>query len=198
MNRLPAIRAARDEDTDDVGDLIARSFDHLGANRYLVPDDSERLPVMRRFFQMLSEHAQRGAGRVLYTGDAVAVWFDRTTEGPGPVEYDERLADITGKHLDRFLELDHLLDLHHPSAPHWHLAFLAVDPHLWGRGRGTALLNYMHAQLDETGTAAYLEASDLESRRLYLRHGYTDMVPPQFTLDDGTPFYRMWRPAQPH
>lgn len=61
-------------------DLIARSFDHLAANHYLVPDPERRLPVMRDFFHLLTAHAADGAGRVMLTTDhtATAVWFDRT------------------------------------------------------------------------------------------------------------------------
>jgi hypothetical protein len=34
-----------------------------------------------------------------------------------------------------------------------------------------------------------------DRRRLYRRHGYTDMNPFDMLLPDGTPFLRMWRPV---
>ena len=43
-----------------------------------------------------------------------------------------------------------------------------------GQGIGTALLRAHHASLDRDGMPAYLEASDLRTRRLYLAYGYAD------------------------
>ncbi len=198
MTGTPAIRPAGDDaDVRHVADVVARSFDHLGANQYLIPDSRQRLPIMREYFGILVEHAARGAGEVLLTDGAVAVWFDRTTEPAEPQGYGQRLADAAGEHLERFHELDKLLEFHHPTDPHWHLAFLAVEPGRWGQGLGSALMNHTHARLDQHGAAAYLEASNPDGQRLYRRHGYTDMTPPAIHLSDGTPFYRMWRPAPP-
>jgi ribosomal protein S18 acetylase RimI-like enzyme len=189
--------AADDADVAHAADVIARSFDHLGANRYLVPDDNWRVPIMRKFFGLLTEHAARGAGEVMLTEGAVAVWFDRTSALSEPEGFPQRLAEAVGDHLERFDELDKLLGAHHPSQPHWHLAFLAVEPGLWGQGRGSALMRHTHARLDQQGTPAYLEASNPDSQRVYRRHGYTEMSPFAIRLADGTPFYRMWRPPSP-
>jgi GNAT superfamily N-acetyltransferase len=58
---------------------------------------------------------------------------------------------------------------------HHHLAILAVRPDEQGQGTGTALLCAYHQMLDSgLGVPAYLEASDLRTRRIYLRHGYAD------------------------
>ncbi|GAB3810619.1 GNAT family N-acetyltransferase [Micromonospora zhanjiangensis] len=186
-------------DADDVrlaADLIARSFDHLDANHYLVPDPDRRLPVMRDFFHLLTAHAADGAGEVLLTADrsATAVWFDRTAEPSAPADYEQRLADLAGPHLHRFTELDELFDGNHPEEPHWHLAFLAVEPARWGQGLGSALMRQTHTRLDEQGLAAYLEATNPDNQRVYRRHGYAEMTPSAIRLTDGTPFYRMWRP----
>ncbi|WBB79848.1 GNAT family N-acetyltransferase [Micromonospora sp. WMMD882] len=176
-------------------DLIARSFDHLAANHYLVPDPARRLATMRGFFHLLAAHAAAGAGEVLLTADrsATAVWFDRTTEPGAPERYEERLAELAGPHHDRFVELDDLFEAHHPGEPHWHLAFLAVDPTQWKRGLGSALMRITHARLDRAGLPAYLEATGDDNRRLYRRHGYVDLTPSAIRLGDGTPFHRMWR-----
>ena len=63
----------------------------------------------------------------------------------------------------------------HPAGfAYHHLAILAVRPDRQGRGLGSALLRAHHAALDRDSIPAYLEASDLRARRLYLTHGYTD------------------------
>jgi hypothetical protein len=43
----------------------------------------------------------------------------------------------------------------------------------------------------------YLEATNQNNVRFYRRHGYQDMSPVEMPLPDGTPFFRMWRPANP-
>ena len=194
MTIAPAIRPALDDqEVAAAADLIALSFDHLGANHYLVPVESERLTVMRAFFLAETERAANGAGQVLVTEDAVAVWFDRTRQHPLPEGYEEKFAAAVGPHLERFGELDELFEANHPAEPHWHLAFLAVHPERWGHGLGSALMRHTHARLDAEGLPAYLEATNADNQRVYKRHGYEDMEPSAILLGDGTPFFRMWR-----
>lgn len=194
------IKVRRPADAHEVGavaDLVARSFDHLAANHYLVPDPAERLPRMREFFRIGTDHAVKGHGEVVFTEDltGAAVWFDRTRPPAEPDDYEQRLASAGGDHLPRFAELDELLEAHHPEEPHWHLAFLAVDPAYWGQGIGSALMRHTLDRLDFEGVPTYLEAANEDSRRLYHSHGYQDMTPTEIHLGDGTPFYRMWRPV---
>jgi GNAT superfamily N-acetyltransferase len=86
-----------------------------------------------------------------------------------------RLAQITGPWAHRFAAFDAELDAHHlAGTEHHHLAILAVRPDRQGQGIGTALLDAHHTDLDQKGITAYLEASDERTRRIYLRHGYTD------------------------
>jgi ribosomal protein S18 acetylase RimI-like enzyme len=194
---IPTIRPAADAaDVAAAADLIALSFDHLAANHYLVPDEKLRLPVMREFFFLLTEHAANGAGEVLLTEDGAgaAVWFDRTTDPTEPEGYEERITAAAGEYVGRFDELDVLFEKNHPTDPHWHLAFLAVHPDRWGQGLGGALMDHTHARLDSAGIPAYLEATNADNQRVYRRHGYQDMSPSAILLADGTPFYRMWRP----
>jgi ribosomal protein S18 acetylase RimI-like enzyme len=60
----------------------------------------------------------------------------------------------------------------HPEAPHWHLAFLSVDPTQQGKGIGAALLRYALARIDEQGLHGYLESSNPANISLYRRHGF--------------------------
>ena len=63
------------------------------------------------------------------------------------------------------------------------------------RGIGSALLEAHHRRLDADGTPAYLDASGLPSRALYLRHGYTDHAG-SYGPDGVTAFYPMWRESR--
>jgi ribosomal protein S18 acetylase RimI-like enzyme len=196
---FPDIRAARQDEIPAVGRLISHSFFDLDANAYLVPPLDDRLPVLADFFTLYSEHAFT-YGRIDVidnpAGDgyaAVAVWFDNTTEAPAPENYEQRLSDLAGDYLDRFVALDELFDKHHPSDPHWHLAFLAVHPDHQDHGLGSLLMTKTHDELDRAGIPAYLEATNANNVRLYRRRGYADMEPFEMLLPDGTAFFRMWR-----
>jgi ribosomal protein S18 acetylase RimI-like enzyme len=60
----------------------------------------------------------------------------------------------------------------HPEAPHWHLAFLGVDPTQQGKGIGAALLRHTLARIDAEGLHGYLESSNPANVSLYRRHGF--------------------------
>lgn len=194
----PALRIASAADIDRVADLVTDAFDHLEVIHFLVPDPQRRRPVVRDWYRLWVEHAIGGAGQVVMTeaGDAAAVWFDRTGESGEPDGYTKRLTELAGPNLDRFEHLDTQMDAHHPGEPHWHLLFLAVHPDRQNRGLGSGLMDETHTRLDAQGTAAYLEATGENNRRLYRRHGYVDMTPAAIPVAPGIRLFRMWRPAQ--
>jgi predicted N-acetyltransferase YhbS len=193
------ITRAAPEDTDTVAELIGDAFHSLAANAWLISDPDQRARVLPQIFRIYVEHAlSHGVIDLNVEHTAVAVWLRQ--EGypvPPPADYDSRLAAICGQLTARFQALDAAFDAHHPDdAHHHHLAFLAVRPDRQNRGLGSALLRHHHQQLDGTGLGAYLEASCLQCRALYLRHGYRDLGEP-FTLpESGPPFWPMWR--DPH
>jgi GNAT superfamily N-acetyltransferase len=193
------IRPAGREEFNDVGALVALAFHHLGPDTYVVPDPADRPRVMGAFFTMLIEHAARyGRVDVIDRGGgpvAAAVWFDRTWDAPGPPDFEDRVIELAGPYLDNFAALD-LLAKHEPPEPHWHLQFMAVHPDFQNQGLASALMRRTHAELDAAGIPQYLEATNEENIRLYARHGYAPMDPFDIRLPDGTPFYRMWRPAR--
>lgn len=189
-------RIAGPGDIDTVADIVADSFAHLQVIAFLVPDSDRRWHVSRDWYRLYIAHAINGAGQVVMTEDATAaaVWFDRTSEAIEPEDYAKHLADLAGDDLPRFTELDLQMEANHPTDPHWHLLFLAVCPDHWSQGLGSTLMNYTHTRLDAEGIPAYLEATGEQNRRLYQRHGYSDMTPPVITLSDDTVLHRMWRP----
>jgi len=60
----------------------------------------------------------------------------------------------------------------HPHEPHWHLAFIGVDPSRQRCGIGAALLRHALTEIDERGEPAYLESSNPTNIPLYRRHGF--------------------------
>jgi GNAT superfamily N-acetyltransferase len=126
---------------------------------------------------------------------AVALWLPTGEEGPHPpASYGARQAAVTSRWASRFEAFDATLDRHHPTGlPHHHLAMLAVRPDNQGQGIGTALLRAHHTALDSDGMPAYLEASGLGTRRIYLRHGYLDYGTVIQLPDGGPRMYPMMR-----
>ncbi|WP_434739687.1 GNAT family N-acetyltransferase [Micromonospora sp. SH-82] len=87
-----------------------------------------------------------------------------------------------------------MFDAVQPDEPHHYLAFLAVDPTQQNRGIGAALLADHHGRLDALGLPVYLEASNRNNQRLYLRHGYS--AGPAIALpEEGPAILQMWRSA---
>ena len=194
---LPRVVAGGWNDLNTVAALIAEAFVTLPAARWLVPDPTRRVRVLRDQMAIIAEHALfHGRVDLLADHSGVAVWFDRSRPVAPPRDYDKRLQAVCGDDTDRFTDLDTLLDAHHPHGwAHHHLAMLAVTPDMQGTSRGSALLRHGHAVADRAGLPTYLEASSTGSRELYLRHGYQAGEP--FHLPDGPPFWPMRRPARP-
>jgi GNAT superfamily N-acetyltransferase len=192
--RHEVVRAG-EADIEVLAQVIAEAFFPLAVCRWLIPDGPARRAAFPAYFRLYVEHAiADGIVETTSGRDAAALWIP----GDGPAEppdgYKKQLAAITGPHLDRFLAFDQQLDRHHPAGIfHEHLAILAVRPDHQGQGTGTALLDSRHADLEDQGIPAYLEASDEHTRRIYLTHGYTDRDSGPIELANGVRMYPMWR-----
>lgn len=194
-----AVRAAPD-DTEVLSQLIADALHDDEVSSWLLPSPALRRRIFPGYFALLVQRAMTGG--LVYTtpGRAgVALWLpagqpsgEQPAEYPG--RYAERLAEITGPWVGQFRVFDTVLARHHPADPaHHHLAILAVRPGQQGRGTGTGLLTAHHAWLDRHGTPAYLEASSIRTRDLYLRHGYRPRPDSPIRLPDGPAMWPMWR-----
>ncbi|HEV2376182.1 MAG TPA: GNAT family N-acetyltransferase [Streptosporangiaceae bacterium] len=191
---VTVVRAA-EADTDVLSQVIADAFHDLAPSQWLIPDPDARREAFPGYFRLYVEHAMTVG--VVYTTlgrTAAALWLPIGEEGPGEDPgYGERLAAATHPWTARFVAFDRVLERHHPvGAAHHHLAVLAVRPDAQRQGIGTAMLNAHHVTLDQTGTPAYLEASSLHARRIYLRHSYADHGLP-IHLAKGPLMHPMWR-----
>jgi ribosomal protein S18 acetylase RimI-like enzyme len=191
---------AEPADARALGQVIADAFLDLPPSWWLIADQSVRRRVFPDYFRIFTD-AALADGIVQTTPDraAVAIWLPAGTAEPPPAgdpdDYLARLTAITQPWTDRFLAFDAAIESRHPTKPpHHHLAFLAVRPDCQGLGIGSALLAAHHQFLDsQASLPAYLEAAELRSRQLYLRHGYVDLGPPNHLPEAGPPMYPMWR-----
>lgn len=177
--------------------MIAEAFLGLAPSLWLIPGENDRRRVFPGYFRLYVAEAMR-RGHVYTTTErsAVALWLPVSEEGEVPgADYDQELAAVTERWVDRFRTFDALLNKHHPTGlRHDHLAILAVHPDQQGQGIGTELLAAHHRRLDQSDapSAAYLEASDATTRQLYLKHGYADLGDP-IQLPAGPPMFPMLR-----
>jgi GNAT superfamily N-acetyltransferase len=196
MTMAADIRMADRVDTTAVANLIASAFHPLDVARWLIEDDGDRTRILPAYFRIFVDHAlDRGVVHTTTDRQAAALWLPTIGTPTPPPDYDTQLAAAVGPYLDRFLALYAAFDTRHPAAPHHHLALLAVHPDRQRRGLGSALLTHHQRRLDTERMPVYLEASSPHSRRLYLRHGYHDLLAEAFHLPDGgPPLWPMWRP----
>ncbi|GIJ47566.1 N-acetyltransferase [Virgisporangium aliadipatigenens] len=190
---------AHTADAHVIAATVAVAFKDLDVARWLVPDDDERQAVLYRNFRIHVEHALE-YGQVWTVPDhrGAAVWFARNGDLPAIDDYENRMTRACGPYAANFRALDAAFDAAHPARPHHHLAFLAVDPYMQGRGLGSALLeqHLIHLDLTPRPVGSYLEASSTRARELYLRYGYVDHGPP-IRPADGVELWPMWRDPHP-
>ncbi len=195
------VHYADEADVGVLSQVIADSFFDLPPSPWLISDPDARRAIFPGYFRIFVEQALAdGVVQTTAERDAVALWLyvdgsadDHAANG-GADDYGTRLAAATGPWTERFLLFDRALEDGHPAGapPHHYLAIFAVRPDRQGAGVGTAMLDAYHQVIDETGGAAYLEASHRRNRHMYLRHGYVDQGPP-IQLPGGPSMYPMWR-----
>lgn len=83
------------------------------------------------------------------------------------------------------------MSLSAPLEPHWHLAFVGVDPFRVGEGIGSALLAHTLDRIDGEGSVAYLESSNPRNVPYYQRHGFE--VIREIRIGGGPPLMPMIR-----
>ncbi len=168
-----AITRATTADTERVVVTLTRAFRADPVVRWVYPDlreywfswpDVMRIYTASALTHGLVDDADGFAG--------VALWFP---PGVGPDE--EALGmlleqSIPERNQAGVFGLLEQMAAAHPSAPHWYLPFIGVEPRHQGKGAGSALLRHALARCDRDGRPAYLEATSPRNRQLYERHGF--------------------------
>jgi GNAT superfamily N-acetyltransferase len=202
IDRTPLTRPAERTDRHDMNRVLTAAFIDDPVFTWLVPDRSERDPLLPLIFDAFADaFARHDQTHVTAPGGEVAGVALWAPPGVTPVHPDDearfggRLAELSGPHLERFGACMEVFEAAHPSEPAWFLQFLAVDPDRQGQGHGSALLRAVLDTADRAGQAAYLEATSERNRALYERHGFTCFA--DLVLPDGPTAYAMWRDPGP-
>jgi len=177
--------------------VLARAFEDDPVSAWVLPDQEKRLAGLESMYRSISvpESVEHEDAYVTADGSAAALWIPPGVAKPGPVEslrLVARVIRIWGRGSLRPLRVVSYMESKLPAEPHAHLVFMGVDPDRQGEGIGSGLLRSTLAPLDLAGIPAYLEASTLRNRALYLRHGFANLEQIQLP-GGGPPMWRMWR-----
>jgi GNAT superfamily N-acetyltransferase len=181
---IPAQVRPVSTETTGLADVLARAFHDDPVFTWWIPDADRRRDTLPPFFEVYVDADTTGT----------VVWGPPSN--PMGIEDEEafgaRVEEIVaGIDLPRVFEIITVLAEQHPSAPHYYLQWAAVLPEQQGRGIGSALLEPVLQRCDREGMPAYTEATSLQNRRLYERHGFTFVN--ELGPAGGPPLYRMWR-----
>lgn len=186
-------------DLKRVSHALADAFHDDPIFTWCIPDPARRTQILPRFFELAARPVlPHGSSTLAADGDAAALWVPVGQPAIGEDDADEfmnAIAELLGDDIDRTTAIMALLDEHHPTEPHQFLWFIGVRSGAQGHGLGSQLLAATLAVCDDTETAAYLDATSPNNRRLYERHGFT--VAAERSTLGSPPIWAMWRAPRP-
>ncbi|MFD0418032.1 GNAT family N-acetyltransferase [Streptomyces sp. NPDC127108] len=193
------IRRAEESDRAEVVGLLDEAFMWDPVSSWVFPDEEWRRKrhggLMEAFLDMaLAE----GYVDIAEDGSGVALWWS-VPAGPAPegaADGPVHLRQVVDPGNERVETIGRLtMEIHPSDRPHQYLHMIGVKPERQGKGIGSALVAPVLARCDREGLHAYLEASSVRGRELYLRLGFTDLGS-ALDLPDGPRMWPMWREPQ--
>jgi GNAT superfamily N-acetyltransferase len=195
----PAIRALRADDVVPLAATQARAFYDDPLQVWALPDDSTRLDVLRRLFEMMIRVVSLPLDES-YTDDTRSVGALWAPPGRWVVEPEaaaqlEPMTMIVADRLPWMRRSWEAISRVHPVERHFYLSGLGTDPPRQRQGLASAALAPVLAQCDTEGIPAYLESTKENNNAFYEHHGFavtgTIAIPP-----DGPTLWAMWREPQ--
>jgi GNAT superfamily N-acetyltransferase len=196
----PAVRRATAEDRSRMAAVLAGAFTQDPVFTYMFPPCTRRREErLTAFFRLELPRTERlGGAWTSGDGAGAAVWYPPGQWRPSTWEVVRQIpaaVRVFGRRGAMAARAQAVMQEHHPLPPHWYLFYLGTHPQFQGTGIGTALLRPVLEHCDRYRLPAYLEASSVRNRQLYLRHGFQDQE--SFALPgDGPTLHPMWREPQ--
>lgn len=189
------IRPTNPADRAAVVRALSEAFADDPVFSWIYPDRDNRHRILPAFFTLFEEHSA-GRGGNLIAGDdlGAAIWVPPGQALVDPADeeaFGTALVALSPDDVERLMVSNELFEAHHPTEPHWYLSLLGVTEAHRGEGVGSALLRAATERCDDAGMPAYLEATNVDNRRLYERHGF--VVTDDIVLPDGPTAFAMWR-----
>jgi GNAT superfamily N-acetyltransferase len=193
---VPSARLATRSDVSPLAVVLARAF--VDDPIYLWTFGKGNARWSRRFFKwQLGRLVGFDATWTIDDGAGAAAWAPPGDWRESPAAL-LRLTFMTlpgiGRRLRRVVTGLNRIDELHPTADHYYLAVLGVDPPRQGTGLGSGLMQPGLQRCDEQRMPAFLETSKERNIAFYNHHGFevTDRV----DLPEGPPVWLMWRRPQ--
>jgi ribosomal protein S18 acetylase RimI-like enzyme len=185
------VRAAAHADASLVAGTLSRAFIDDPVLAYLFPDAPSRPRKLTQFFTLIVGTEARPGDTIIAGDGAAATIWRAPGEWKTPTSTMLRsvvpMLSTFGFSLTRALRLQATMDRHHPTTPHWYLAFAGCDPALHGRGFGGAAIRAKLRDCDAEGLPAALETANEANLAIYTALGF--VVTDTF---DAAPDMPMW------
>lgn len=192
QDQAPRIRSVPRTERARFEAAMAMAFGADPAARWAWPDPLQFLTVFRPLVTLFGGKSfDHGSAFVIGDYLGVAQWLP-----PGVLPEDRPIGELfernmSGPKLGELLFLFEQMAGFHPREPHWYIPLIGVDPALQGRGHGSGLMRHGLAACDRDRQPVYLEATSLNNRTFYERHGFR--VLGEIRSGDSPPMFPMLR-----
>ncbi|MDT8913665.1 GNAT family N-acetyltransferase [Amycolatopsis sp. PS_44_ISF1] len=196
------VRRAGEQDREAVVGLLDEALRDDPVSSWVFPTGTHRAARHPRLMAAFVDRALKG-GYIDITANVSAALLqipvrenvscvDGRDSGFG-VDAPARLREAVDPGNERVELLDRVLATAHPPTPaHCYFTMIGVTPSRQSEGLASALIACALGHCDEEGRAAYLEASNIRSRRLAERFGFR-LHGPGLPLPGGPVMWPMWR-----
>ena len=168
-----SIRKTVPADEPVVVDTIVLAFSTDPVWRWCWPDPDRYLASAPRFIRAFAGGAfTHGGAYCCHDYAGACLWLRPNVHSDedalGEI-LQHTLSDAVRADLNGVLEQ---MEKYRPTAPHWYLPIIGVDPSRQGKGYGSLLLRHALDDCDREHLPAYLESTNDKNVALYQRHGF--------------------------
>jgi ribosomal protein S18 acetylase RimI-like enzyme len=190
------IRKVVPEDTAKVASTLSAAFADDPVMSYLSGGKTLAEDELVGFFTAFQKvHRKDGLMFATPGFEAAAVWAS-----PGQwkvafhevARYSPAFVKLYGKRVVNNLGVLKDLEKRHPTAPHYHLAFIGTAPGHQGKGHASKLIRPMIERADMEGVGMYLESSKESNVGFYARFGF-EVTETMTHRRNGPQQWLMWR-----